>query len=119
MLHCNFTQAIVINNPVFNRGAHDKNPLNFSYLELDENSNNRMAHLRAWEFFNVNRLKTKLELQFEYGIILTVNAYARLASCLNNYVRKLRPNNRNNGSSRTMDTKFLSLKNPGKKIRSW
>jgi hypothetical protein len=119
LLHCNFTQAIVINNPVFNRGAHDKNPLNFSYLELDENSNNRVAHLRAWEFFNVNGLKTKLELQIEYGIILTVNAYGRLASCLNNYVRKLRPNNRNNGSSRTMDTEFLNLKNPGKKIRAW
>jgi hypothetical protein len=60
-----------------------------------------------------------LELQFDYGINLTVAAYAKLASCLNNYVRKLRPNNRNNGSSRTMDMEFLSLKNPGKKIRSW
>jgi hypothetical protein len=86
LLHCNFTQAIVINNPVFNRGANDKNPLNFSYLELEENSTNRIAHLRAWEFFNVNGLKTKLELQFDYGITLTVNAYAKLASCLNNYV---------------------------------
>jgi hypothetical protein len=47
-LHCNFTQAIVINNLVFNQGAHDKNHLKLSYLELDENSTNRIAHLRAW-----------------------------------------------------------------------
>jgi hypothetical protein len=109
----------VINNPVFNRGPHDKNTLNFNYLEIDENSMNRIAYLRAWEFFNVNGLKTKLELQFDYGITLTVSGYAKLASCLTHYVRKLRPNNRNNGSSRPIDTEFLSLKNPGKKIRSW
>jgi hypothetical protein len=118
-LHSNFTQALVINNRIFTRGPRDKNTLNYSYLELDETAHCRLSQLKARDFFNVNGLKTKLELLFEFGINFTITGYARLCQCLNHYVRRLRPKNRNNGSSRDMCTEFLPLRNPGKKIRSW
>ncbi len=119
LLHSNFTQALVINNSIFTRGPRDKNTLNYSYLELDETAHCRISQLKARDFFNVNRLKTKLELLIEFGLNLTITGYARLCQCLNHYVRRLKPNNRNNGSSRDLCTEFLPLKNPGKKMRSW
>ncbi len=119
LLHSNFTNAFIMNNKIFTRGPRDKGILTYSYLELDEKADCRISRLKAFEFFNVNGLKTRLELTIQYGINLTLPGYANLALCLNNYVRKLRPNLRNNGSSRDICTEFLSLKNPGKKIWSW
>jgi hypothetical protein len=119
LLHSNFTQALVLNNKIFTRGPLDKSTLNYTYLELDETAHSRISQLKARDFFNVNGLKTKLELYFEYGVNLTVTGYSRLCLCLNHYVRRLRPNNRNNGSARDICTEFLPLRNLGKKIRSW
>jgi hypothetical protein len=48
-----------------------------------------------------------------------VEAYAKIAKALNYFVRKMRPNNRNNGSARSVITEFLPLKQPGKKTRLW
>ncbi len=115
LLHSNFTNAFILNNKIFTRGPRDKGILTYSYLELDETANCCISQLKACEFFNVNGLKTRLELILQYGINLTLSGYANLALCLNNYVRKLRPNHRNNGSSRDICTEFLSLRNPGKK----
>ncbi len=119
LLHSNFTKAFILNNKIFTRGPRDKGILTYSYLELDETASCRISQLTACDFFNVNGLKTRLELTLQHGINLTIPGYANLALCLNNYVRKLRPNHRNNGSSRDICTEFLPLKNPGKKIRSW
>ena len=76
-----------------------------------------MTKLEAHEYFNVHSVKTKLELQVEYGLVLTIVGYARLVKCLNHYVYRLRPNARNNGSSQNFSTEFLPLKSPGKKVR--
>jgi hypothetical protein len=89
LLHSNFTKAFIINNNIFTRGPRDKGILTYSYLELDETAVCRISQLTACDFFNVNGLKTRLELTLQYGINLTIPGYARLALCLNNYVRKL------------------------------
>jgi len=116
-LHCNFTRAIVINNKLFFRGPGDKRVLDFTYLELDENLQNPISSMEAKEFFNVNGLKTRIELNVMYGTNLSINGYSRLATCLNHYVRRLRHRISNNGSARTFTEEFISLKRPGKKLR--
>jgi hypothetical protein len=75
--------------------------------------------MTAMDFFNVNGLKTRMEVINEYGFNLSVEAYAKIAKALNYFVRKMRPNNRNNGSARSVITEFLPLKQPGKKTRLW
>jgi hypothetical protein len=113
----NFVNALVLNNPIFFRGPGNKLPLTLSYLELPETGNSPMAHLTAREFFNVNGLKTRIELSMENNLHLTLTAYADLARCLNHYVRRLKPNERNNGSKTSLFDEFGLMKKPGKKIR--
>jgi hypothetical protein len=116
-LHCNFTRASIINNKIFFRGPGDKRVLTFTYLELEENTSNPIATLEAKEFFNVNGVKTRMELNLEYGINLSINGYSRTVTCLNHYVRRLRPRLNNNGSKRSFPEEFLLLKRPSKKLR--
>jgi hypothetical protein len=71
LLHSNFTKAFIINNHIFTRGPRDKGILTYSYLELDETAVCRISQLTACDFFNVNGLKTRLELILQYGINLT------------------------------------------------
>jgi hypothetical protein len=88
----NFVNAFVLNNPIFFRGPGNKEPLNCFYLELPESGNNALAFLTAREFFNVNGVKTRLELELEYNLTLGLQGYADLVRCLNHYVRRLKPN---------------------------
>jgi hypothetical protein len=74
--------------------------------------------MTAIDFFNVNGLKSRMEILIEFGTTVPVPAYIKIASCLNHFVRKMRPNNRSNGSSRFFVDEFVPLKNPGKKLRS-
>ncbi len=113
----NFVNAFVLNNPIFFRGPGDKLPLTLSYLELPETGNSPLAYLTACDFFNVNGIKTRIEISMEYNLQLSISAYADLARCLNHYVRRLKPNERNNGSNSTIFGEFGTIKKPGKKIR--
>jgi hypothetical protein len=63
-------------------------------------------------------LKSRIEILIDSGTMVPFPAYAKIASCLNHFVRKMRPNGRSNGSSRTILDEFLPLKNPGKKMRA-
>jgi hypothetical protein len=65
----------------------------------------------------VNGLKSRMEILIEFGTTVPVPAYIKIASCLNHFVRKMRSNNRSNGSSRFLVDEFVPLKNPGKKLR--
>jgi hypothetical protein len=58
--------------------------------------------MEARDFFNVNGLQTRIELNIMHGTNLSINGYSRLATCLNHYVRRLRPRIRNNGSVRNI-----------------
>jgi hypothetical protein len=58
-LHCNFTRAIVINNKLFFRGPGDKRVLDFTYLELDENSQNPISSMEALNHY-VRRLRPRI-----------------------------------------------------------
>jgi hypothetical protein len=118
-MHSNCTCAFIINNPVFIREQGNKELLDDRYLELDERIVNKISTMTAMDFFNVNGLKTRMEVINEYGFNLSVEAYAKIAKALNYFVRKMRPNNRNNGSARSVITEFLPLKQPGKKTRLW
>ena len=73
--------------------------------------------MTAMDFFNVNGLKSRMEILIEFGTTVPVPAYIKIASCLNHFVRKMRPNNSSNGSSRFFVDEFIPLKNPGKKLR--
>ena len=117
-LHSNFSQACIVNNPMFFRGPRDKTPLFLSYLGLDENAQSVLPDLKASDFYNVNGLKTRAELRILFQLDLSVEGYGKLARCLNHYVTRLRPNRRNNGSSLSLVDTYLPLKKPGKKIRS-
>ncbi len=65
----------------------------------------------------MNGLKSRIEILIEFGTTVPVPAYIKIAACLNHFVRKMRPNNRSNGSSRFIVDEFIPLKNPGKKLR--
>ncbi len=117
-LHSNSIKAFIINNRLFTRGRGDKGLLDYTYLELDERAISKIAHMTAMDFFNVNGLKSRVEILIEFGTMVPVPAYVKIASCLTHFVRKMRPNNRSNGSSRTIMDEFIPLKNPGKKTRA-
>jgi hypothetical protein len=68
----------------------------------------RSVPLKAWGV---------LELLIDFGVDITLEGYIRLARCLNHYVTRLRPNNRNDGSCADVQSSFVVLKKPGKKIR--
>jgi hypothetical protein len=67
------------------------------YLGLPEYGESVMSSLSARKFFNLNGLKTRMELAFDYNLQIGIEGYANLAACLNHYVRRLKPNERNNG----------------------
>jgi hypothetical protein len=113
----NFLNAFIIGNPMFFRGPGEKSILNLSYLMLPEAGDCIITRLSATEFFNVNGIKTRLELLIDSGLDIPLEGYVRLARCLNHYANRLRPNTRNDGSALCVKKDFLPLKNPGKKIR--
>jgi hypothetical protein len=117
-LNSNFTEALVLNNPIFFRGPGDKLPLTLTYLGLPENGESVMSSLSARSFFNVNGIKTRMELAFDYNLQIGIEGYVNLVNCLNHYVRRLKPNERNNGSRTSLSDEFCCLKKPGKKIRA-
>jgi hypothetical protein len=113
----NFLNAYILGNPLFFRGPGDKGTLNLSYLLLPESGDCCISGITAREFFNVNGIKTRLELLIDSGLDIPVEGYVRLVRCLNHYVTRLRPNARNDGSNLSILRDFIPLKNPGKKIR--
>jgi hypothetical protein len=116
-LHSNFTEACIVNNKLFFRGPGDKNVIDNYYLESNENDFRILASLPAREFFNVNGIKTRLEINMDFRINLSIESYVKLANCINHFVRRMRPQARNNGSRISFADNFLSLKRPGKKLR--
>jgi hypothetical protein len=116
-LHSNFTASSIVNNKIFFRGPGDKLTIDHVYLETDENDIKILSRLPATGFYNVNGLKTRIELNMDYGVNLSIESYVKLATCLNHFVRKMQPNARNNGSSISLSENFLHLKRPGKKLR--
>jgi hypothetical protein len=56
-----------------------------------------------------------MELELDYNLTLSLQGYADLVRCLNHYVRRLKPNERNNGSNTSILAEFGMLKKPGKK----
>jgi hypothetical protein len=117
-LNNNFQAAFIMNNPIFFRGPRDKLTLTSTYLGLPETGNSIINSLTAKDFFNVQGLKSRLELLIDFRLDISLDGYAALARCLNHYVNRMRPNTRNNGSCTTVTTDFLPLKKPGKKIRT-
>jgi hypothetical protein len=113
----NFLNAYILGNPLFFRGPGDKSTLNLSYLLLPEAGDCRISGITAREFFNVNGIKTRLELLIDSGLDIPLEGYVRLVRCLNHYVNRLRLNARNDGSNLSILRDFIPLKNPGKKIR--
>jgi len=107
-----------MNNPIFFRGPRDKQILTSTYLGLSETGNSIINSLTAKDFFNVQGLKSRVELLIDFRLDISLDGYAALARCLNHYVNRMRPNTRNNGSCTTINTDFLPLKKPGKKIRT-
>ncbi len=117
-LHSNSIKSFIVNNRLFTRGRGDTNLIDFTYLELDERAAHIIANMTAMDFFNVNGLKSRVEILIDFGIMIPVPAHVKIAASLNHFVLKMRPNNRSNGSSRFIVDKFIPLKNPGKKIRA-
>jgi hypothetical protein len=115
--NCNFVNSFIIGNPIFFRGPGDKSKLNLSYLLLQEAGDCVITRMKARDFFNVNGIKTRLELLIEYGLDIPLEGFIRLVRCLNHYVTRLKPNTRNDGSALCVSKDFVPLKNPGKKIR--
>jgi hypothetical protein len=77
--NCNFLNAYITGNPLFFRGPGDKATLNLSYLMLPEAGDCSITGLTAREFFNVNGIKTRLELLIDSGLDITVEGYVRLS----------------------------------------
>ncbi len=107
-----------MNNPIFFKGPRDKQILTSTYIGLPETRNSIINSLRAKDFFNVQGLKSRLELLIDFRLDISLDGYAALARFLNHYVNCMRPNTRNKGSCTTVTMDFLPLKKPGKKIRT-
>jgi hypothetical protein len=88
--------------------------LDHVYLEIDENDTKILSRLPAKGFYNVNGLKTRIELNMDYRVNLSIESYVKIATCLNHFVRRMKPNARNNGSYLSLSENFLHLKDPGK-----
>jgi hypothetical protein len=73
--------------------------------------------LTALQCFNVNGLKTRQELWISTGINLSLVGYARLGTCLNHYVSRIKAKNNNDGSKKCIYEAVGKLKKPGLKIR--
>ena len=116
-MHSNFAQATVFNNPIFFRGPGNKEPLDLTYLGIQEGTLHPVCYLTAKEFFDNNGLRTRMDLAFTYGLEISVEAYGLLARCLNHYVARIRPNRLNNGSIVSIKEDYQKVKKPGKKIR--
>jgi hypothetical protein len=115
-INSNFVNAFVLSNPIFIRGPGNKQSLTLSFLELPETGFSPLANLKARDFFNVNGIKRRQELAFDCDLNLSLTGYADLVRCLNHYVRRLKPNTRNNGSSTTLLESVGLLKNRIKKL---
>jgi hypothetical protein len=113
----NFVHALVFNNPIFFRARGDKKVLNASYLELDEGSASNIAQITALNCFNVHGLKTRQEILLSYGINLSLTGYARLGTCVNHFVSRLKGKADNDGSKKSIYSAVGRLKKPGVKIR--
>jgi hypothetical protein len=85
---------------------------------MREGEANALCSLMAKEFFNVNGLRTRLDLNLTYGMDISVDGYVLLTRCLNHYIQRIRPNARNYGSCISIKEDYGSLKKPGKKIRT-
>jgi len=85
-------------------------PLDLTYLGMREGEINALCSLTAKEFFNVNGLRTRLDLNLMYGMENSVDGYVLLARCLNHYVQRIRPNARNNGSCSSIKEDYVSIK---------
>jgi hypothetical protein len=75
---------------------------------------NPICSMMAKEFFNVNGLRTRLDLNLTYGLDISVEGYVSLSRCLNHYVQRIRPNARNNGSSISIGDDYVGIKKPEK-----
>ncbi len=113
----NFVYALIFNNPLFFRARGDKNVLMASYLDLDEGSSSNISAVTALQCFNVNGLKTRQELFLSTGTNLSLVGYARLGTCLNHYVSRIKAKTDNDGSKKSIFSTVGRLKKQGPKIR--
>jgi hypothetical protein len=113
----NFVHALIFNNPLFFRARGDKNVLTASFLDLDEGSSSKISEITAIQCFNVNGLKTRRELLLSTGLELSLVGYARLGTCLNHYVSRIKAKSDNDGTKKSIFSTVGRLKKPGIKIR--
>jgi hypothetical protein len=86
-LHSNSIKSFIVNNRLFTRGRGDTNLIDFTYLELEERAAHITANMTAMDFFNVNGLKSRVEILIDFGVMIP--AYVKIAACLNHFVRKM------------------------------
>jgi hypothetical protein len=113
----NFVHALIFNNPLFFRARGDKNVLTASFLDLDEGMSSKISEITALQCFNVNGLKTRQELRLSTGLDLSLVGYARMGTCLNHYVSRIKEKSDNDGTKKSIFLTVGKLKKPGIKIR--
>jgi hypothetical protein len=113
----NFLKAHTLFHPMVFRGPGDKNVLDPTYLECEDNLIlcKKVANLKIEECFEMNGLVMRVELRQNCGIDLSVTGYANLGRAVTHFVNRLSINCLNDGSTVSL-RETLNLKKPGPKI---
>jgi hypothetical protein len=105
----NFLKANTLFHPMVFRGPGDKNVLDPTYLECEDN----LPLCKKVAAF----LREFVELRQNCGIDLSVTGYANLGKAVTHFVNRISINRLNDGSTVSL-RETLNLKKPGPKIRS-
>jgi hypothetical protein len=115
----NYKKMFILFNPLLFRKANDKRRIDLSFLDTvpDPGQYEKLAKLLFEDCYDEHGLRTRVDLNFSYGLELTVTGYANLGGALNFYKGRRIRNVRSDGT----DSDFLTsmnVKKPAKKIRS-
>jgi hypothetical protein len=96
----NYKKMFILFNPLLYRKANDKRRIDLSFLDTapDPGQYEKLAKLRFGDCYDEHGLRTRVDLNFSYGLELTVTGYANLGGALNFYTGRRICNARSDGT---------------------
>ena len=114
----NYHYAAIFNHPMLFREPRDKQTLDPTYLEIDNNPMliQKFASQELQSFCGPDGVLTRAEL-WRAGLQLSVTGYVRLSNALLCFLDRIDVDRNTNGESSTIFDTFCTIKKPAKKCR--
>ncbi len=114
----NYHYAAIFNHPMLFREPRDKETLDPTYLEIDNNPMliQKFASQELQNFCGPDGVLTRAEL-WRAGLQLSVTGYVRLSNSLLCFLERIDVDRNTNGESSTIFDTFCTIKKPAKKCR--